>query len=158
MNAPRSSFASLKPALLARKGGARPAMRPQLAALDRGADADLGWNDFGSEADAGDRVVSIRRAVAKPARRGRAEPADRTAGRADGRADGRRAAFTLRLDPERHLKLRLACTLDSRSAQALVTEALDRLLGAMPELEPLAVEAAGLRGGAKRRTRRPAKA
>ena len=154
MNAPRSSFASLKPALLARKGGARPAMRPQLAALDSGTDADLGWNDFGSEADAGDRVVSIRRAVAKPAGPGRAEPADRTAGR----ADGRRAAFTLRLDPERHLKLRLACTLDARSAQALVTEALDRLLGAMPELEPLAAEAAGLRGGAKRRTRRPAKA
>jgi len=51
-----------------------------------------------------------------------------------------RAAFTLRLDPVRHIKLRLACTIRDTSAQALVTEALDALLGSMPELEALAAQ------------------
>jgi hypothetical protein len=48
-----------------------------------------------------------------------------------------KAAFTLRLDPERHLKLRLACAVRGGSAQQLVTDALDRLLQGMPELEEL---------------------
>ncbi|MGZ8307147.1 MAG: hypothetical protein ACXWU6_11235 [Allosphingosinicella sp.] len=48
-----------------------------------------------------------------------------------------KAAFTLRLDPERHLKLRLACALSRRSAQQLVTEALDDFLDSLPELEAL---------------------
>jgi hypothetical protein len=52
-----------------------------------------------------------------------------------------KAAFTLRLDPERHLKLRLACAVAGRSAQLLVTDALDALLGSMPELEDLAGKA-----------------
>jgi hypothetical protein len=52
-----------------------------------------------------------------------------------------KAAFTLRLDPARHLKLRLACAVDGRSAQQLVTDALDQLLGAMPELESMAERA-----------------
>jgi hypothetical protein len=52
-----------------------------------------------------------------------------------------KAAFTLRLDHERHLKLRLACAVDGRSAQMLVTQALDQLLGAMPELEAMAEKA-----------------
>ncbi len=49
-----------------------------------------------------------------------------------------KAAFTLRLDAERHLKLRLACAVSNRSAQMLVTDALDRLLDAMPEIGQLA--------------------
>ena len=49
-----------------------------------------------------------------------------------------KAAFTLRLDAARHLKLRLACAVTGRSAQHLVTEALDQLLGAMPELDTMA--------------------
>jgi hypothetical protein len=49
-----------------------------------------------------------------------------------------KAAFTLRLDNERHLKLRLACAIGNRSAQVLVTEALDALLANMPELDQLA--------------------
>jgi hypothetical protein len=52
-----------------------------------------------------------------------------------------KAAFTLRLDPERHLKLRLACAVDGRSAQMLVTEALDRLLSEIPDLDTLAQKA-----------------
>jgi hypothetical protein len=52
-----------------------------------------------------------------------------------------KAAFTLRLDPDRHLKLRLACAVGGRSAQQLVTDALDRLLGQMPELAAMADKA-----------------
>jgi hypothetical protein len=52
-----------------------------------------------------------------------------------------KAAFTLRLDPERHLKLRLACAVNGRSAQQLVTDALDQLLGNMPELQAMADKA-----------------
>jgi hypothetical protein len=52
-----------------------------------------------------------------------------------------KAAFTLRLDPERHLKLRLACAVDGRSAQQLVTDALDQLLDRMPELDSMAAKA-----------------
>lgn len=51
-----------------------------------------------------------------------------------------RAAFTLRLDSERHLMLRLACTIRNRSAQQIVTEALDRLLGDMDNLKSLAAQ------------------
>ena len=53
-----------------------------------------------------------------------------------------RAAFTLRLDRERHLKLRLASALGHRSAQAIVTEALDAFLHALPGLDTLAASAA----------------
>lgn len=49
-----------------------------------------------------------------------------------------KAAFTLRLDAERHLKLRLACAVSNRSAQMLVTDALDAFLDAMPEIGQLA--------------------
>jgi hypothetical protein len=52
-----------------------------------------------------------------------------------------KAAFTLRLDPQRHLKLRLACAVRGCSAQQLVTDALDRLLGNMPELDDMAEKA-----------------
>jgi hypothetical protein len=54
-----------------------------------------------------------------------------------------KAAFTLRLDPERHLKLRLACALSRRSAQQLVTEALDNFLDSIPELDALAGQMPG---------------
>ena len=49
-----------------------------------------------------------------------------------------KAAFTLRLDPERHLKLRLASAVTRLSAQQLVTGALDDFLNSLPELEALA--------------------
>lgn len=141
-------FGSLKPALLARKGGAKPAMRQQIAAIEAAYGPipdDLGWNDFGPEADATAEIVPFTGAAPRP-HNGKAA-ADRAG------CDERKAAFTLRLDPERHLKLRMACALDARSAQALVTEALDRLLAAMPEIDPLVRDAAALRG-----KRRPAKA
>jgi hypothetical protein len=52
-----------------------------------------------------------------------------------------KAAFTLRLDKDRHLKLRLACAVGGRSAQQLVTDALDQLLQNMPELDAMAEKA-----------------
>jgi hypothetical protein len=49
-----------------------------------------------------------------------------------------KAAFTLRLDGQRHLKLRLACAVRHQSAQQLVTDALDAFLDSMPEIAALA--------------------
>ena len=49
----------------------------------------------------------------------------------------RKAAFTLRLDAARHLRLRLAVALTGRSAQALVTDAVDRLLSDFSEVDTI---------------------
>lgn len=56
----------------------------------------------------------------------------------------RKAAFTLRLDPQRHLRLRLLSAVSSRSAQQLVVDALDAMIAADPNIENLVdqVEAA----------------
>ena len=159
-----TSFASLSPALLARKGGAKPAMRPQnttgvtdaktaAASLE-----DLGWNDMGDEGAAQSaRVVSIGSAPVVPDQGFEPSPVRATIERIAAKLeaptsvarpntlkkaanDSRRAAFTLRLDQERHLKLRLACTVRGRSAQQLVTDALDVLLAQMPEIDSLAAQ------------------
>ena len=227
MNSEPKAFASLSSGLLARKGAARPAMRPQGFGQGAGLD-DLGWNDMGFEApkpaavpvrdedhDAfGDELPepAIRHPlagltpVASPVHDQHAEIEDRFGLNAqddDAPADGDdlvdetaeiyepgaeeaavplagltpssvvsiardapvtfhpqaqaaprrprapraapgskgKAAFTLRLDAERHLKLRLACAIDGRSAQLLVTEALDALLSSMPELDGMAERA-----------------
>jgi hypothetical protein len=49
-----------------------------------------------------------------------------------------KSAFTLRLDGDRHLRLRLACAVSNRSAQQLVTAALDAFIESMPEIGALA--------------------
>lgn len=168
MNEPKT-FASLTPTLLARKGGAKPAMRPQLTPIDHFKDGlarqveedheDLGWNDMGHDHDepvehaATADIVPILPetaptespvAVKVPAivRQQEALP-ERVAKRAprarrSALADGRRAAFTLRVDTDRHLALRLACAVRNASAQQLVTEALDKLLGELPDVAALA--------------------
>lgn len=51
-----------------------------------------------------------------------------------------KAAFTLRVDADRHLKLRLAAALTNRSAQDLVTQSLDALIDSIPELATLVAE------------------
>ncbi|MFN6934592.1 MAG: hypothetical protein ACK4NZ_05510 [Tsuneonella sp.] len=156
-----ASFASLSPSLLARKGGAKPAMRPQHAALatmpndTRASDPDkledLGWNDMGENDDHPQTAEVYQLTPMQPAPiaagpepevlRQRDTISDRIAPARKAKIDkASRAAFTLRLDPDRHLKLRLACTMRDCSAQALVTEALDALLGDMPELEVLAAQ------------------
>ena len=54
-----------------------------------------------------------------------------------------KVAFTLRLDKERHLKLRLASAVTNQSAQRIVTEALDRFLEQHPEVRALTGQASG---------------
>lgn len=158
MSEPKS-FASLSPTLLARKGGARPAMRPQLGPIAGDAIArqldDLGWNDMGhdqtkAEEPRSAEVVSIAPDAAAPdfapvpeVVRQRDGVSQRLTGtRQSALAKGRRAAFTLRVDAERHLKLRLACALANRSAQQLVTEALDRMLEDLPDVTQVAAQVA----------------
>ena len=175
-------FASLSSGLLARKGAAKPAMRPQAFGQVGVSLEDLGWNDMGhapqapahvpvhseepaehvpssiaaltpsprlfaepvqEEPVAPPPVVEQQRAIGeafaeapRPApRKAAAKPAPRqqTIAAAKGRA-----AFTLRLDAERHLKLRLACAVSHRSAQLIVTEALDGFLASLPGLDALA--------------------
>jgi len=76
------------------------------------------------------RPVVAPAPVAMPAPRGRKAGAGKL-----------KAAFTLRLDADRHLKLRLACAVTGTSAQQLVTRALDELLATMPELDAMAARA-----------------
>ena len=197
-------FASLSSGLLARKGQARPAMRPQgftggYASLANGLD-DLGWNDMGHahepEADihplhddgqilpppdgvppvlaqrhalkqefeppvlgeetfdhVEDEQAGVVEAstapVATPAPEPAPEPLADTfeprpvsvaAAQRIARATQHRhkAAFTLRLDEDRHLRLRLASAVSGRSAQQIVTEALDAFLESLPEVGELA--------------------
>lgn len=141
------SFASLSPTLLARKGGAKPAMRAQIApiqfdALARHSD-DLGWNDMGEDFDDRAGVAAEVYPIApEGSAQERAARRRIAAARRSALADGRRAAFTLRVDAERHLKLRLACTVKGRSAQQLVTDAIDRLLDELPDVAALAAQIA----------------
>jgi hypothetical protein len=190
------SYASLSSGLLARKGAAKPAMRPQGFSSHAGFE-DLGWNDMGGHHEPapedvyeGDppehvpssiaaltpapkhpksaaepaepvepvepvepEVVAQQRAIAEsfpaeaeaeeeeapppspavvPLRKRQAVPAPAVS------VGGRKAAFTLRLDADRHLRLRLATAVTGRSAQQIVTGALDALLATIPELEALA--------------------
>jgi hypothetical protein len=75
--------------------------------------------------------------VVTPIDRSRATDAPRSKARSKpGMKD--KAAFTLRLDGQRHLKLRLACAVRHQSAQQLVTDALDAFLDSMPEIAALA--------------------
>ena len=171
MNEPKT-FASLTPTLLARKGGAKPAMRPQLTPIDHFKDGlarqvdehDLGWNDMGHDHDNDDVAPTadlapmaeifpilpestpakspVAQKVPAIVRQQEALP-ERVAkrpsrSRRSALAEGRRAAFTLRVDTDRHLALRLACAVRNASAQQLVTEALDKLLGELPDVAALA--------------------
>lgn len=146
-------LASLSPQLLARKGGARPAMRPAvntmpMVPLEADQD-DLGWNDMGGPVQTAEVVqmpqVAAVAAVQPVVVEQQRELARRVTERRPATASGRRAAFTLRLDPERHLRLKLACTIKGSSAQVLVTEALDRLLSEIPDAAEIATKLAGAR-------------
>ncbi len=166
-------LASLSHSLLARKGAAKPAMRPQsyrfsnespTGGLAHAQLDDLGWNDMGDDAAAPAVVstppVSLHNApvatlVIPPRVLAQQEelvqhfeaaaiaapepapppvmypqivpPVRLAAGTKP------KAAFTLRLDPERHLRLRLVCAVNHRSAQQIVTLALDEFLARQPE-------------------------
>lgn len=160
-----ASFASLGPRLLARKGGAKPAMRPQAAALpeeiaqatatDGDPLEDLGWNDMGADqtceataepAESAQIVpISGSHISSKAQSNKSAKASDVMVRRAHKAAQkkktakkSKRAAFTLRLDADRHLKLRLASTMQGISAQSLVTKALDTMLEEIEDLDALA--------------------
>jgi hypothetical protein len=162
-------LAALSSGLLARKGQARPAMRPQGFASMSGsptpADArldDLGWNDMGPgdapPAAAEVPPVLVARAalvheVSGPAPVAVVAPpppppppgislatAARIGRESAGQTKKGKAAFTLRLEPERHLRLRLASAVAHQSAQALVAQALDHFLTTMPEVDALAAQ------------------
>lgn len=189
-------LASLSSGLLARKGQARPAMRPQGFHGTSLNLEDLGWNDMGDgqdEVHAPEPVpapvrpllssveplesapvppVLVEREVLREefnAPEPAYAPIDALAEEAEEpveapvspignihtdevrpvsvataarisrevHAGKAKAAFTLRLDAERHLRLRLASACRNRSAQALVTEALDAFIASLPEVEPL---------------------
>ena len=49
-------------------------------------------------------------------------------------------ALALRIDADRHLRLRLASAITDRSAQDLLTDALDALLVAVPEVDTLVAQ------------------
>jgi hypothetical protein len=185
-------FASLSSGLLARKGAAKPAMRPQGFGQGMGLE-DLGWNDMGhghqpatpshpaprderpehvpssisaltpaprspiaEEPASPPPVIEQQRAIkASFAPESEEEAAEEQAPQAElpkvraevvklpsrprsAPGSKAKAAFTLRLDSERHLKLRLACAVTHRSAQQIVSEALDSFLGSLPELDAMA--------------------
>lgn len=133
---------SLTSSLLARKGTARPAMRQQdLDAPLADALDDLGWNDMGGpqpqvlvEREA--LKVEIERPVAPVSKGAVARIGRETLSK----TGGAKAAFTLRLDTDRHLRLRLASAVTGRSSQDLVTQALDAFLHTVPEVDALVAQ------------------
>ncbi|MBU0824801.1 MAG: hypothetical protein KKA44_05810 [Alphaproteobacteria bacterium] len=205
-------LASLSAGLLARKGGARPAMRRQpLGSGPAPTNAvgydDLGWNDMGYDVDPDqsgeparmldlkplltgsvlahnveaeqaledsvgheltdavaedyaaedygadafeaeaheipeivrqqesliDRVAAVARKVeARPEPKAKKEKAPRALRARE------KAAFTLRLDAERHLRLRLASAVTNRSSQVILTDLLDEYLTTLPEIDAMA--------------------
>jgi len=147
MSEPKS-FASLTPRLLARKGGAKPALRHQLNSQLGYDEEDYADQDLPQAAEVVEIGSRAANASVPEVVRQQQSIADRVANRPTVRrsalADGRNAAFTLRLDAERHLRLRMACTVENRSAQQIVTEALDKLLASLPDVADLA-ERAGKR-------------
>lgn len=149
------ALASLSSSLLARKGSARPAMRPQgfggLGFVPSTAD-DLGWNDMGApeavEPVAVPPVLVEREVLKTQIERAPVETpvavnavsvatATRIGRESAKLTKGSKAAFTLRLEAERHLRLRLASAVTHLSSQKLVTQALDAFLLSLPEVEAL---------------------
>ena len=80
-----------------------------------------------------ERVAAVARKVeARPEPKAKKDKAPRT------QRAREKAAFTLRLDAERHLRLRLASAVTNRSAQTILTELLDDYLSALPEIDAMA--------------------
>ncbi|WP_260583761.1 hypothetical protein [Sphingopyxis sp. PET50] len=79
---------------------------------------------------------SLSDRVAAVARKVEARPAEPKAPRAPRARE--KAAFTLRLDAERHLRLRLASAVTNRSSQVILTDLLDEFLATLPEIDAMA--------------------
>ncbi len=110
---------------------------------------NFGAEDFGAdafEAEAPDvpeivrqqeslieRVAAVARKVeARPVPKPKKEKAPRALRARE------KAAFTLRLDAERHLRLRLASAVTNRSSQVILTDLLDEYLSTLPEIDAMA--------------------
>lgn len=107
--------AQIDPGLLARKGEARPAMRPHGTASAEDSD-DLGWNDLGDP----------RPAVLRDRAKLQALP-----------MTGTDDTIRLDLDPDRMLRLRLAATVRNITPEAFVRDALDRSLPSTSDIAAL---------------------
>ena len=145
-------MASLSSGLLARKGDARPAVRRAFIALtsitplslaSQKVDPreDVEWNaktrvsPKPSPAPISLVVKQLQERIANTL----CTPVHDVAGRPAPRPKPR-VAFTLRIEPERHLRLRLAKVIGHRSAQQIVTQALDEFLEKQPGLEAMLAE------------------
>lgn len=150
--------AALTSGLLARKGSARPAMRPSITTRSTGpvqpAD-DLGWNDMGDETAESSPVAaqlsSLQASLSKETEGPQVEVPAKAKETAEIRqlfkapvqtqpeaASERKSAFTLRIDAERRLRLRLLSAVSNQSAQQLMIAALDALIIAHPDIDGMA--------------------
>ncbi len=128
-------FASLSQTLLARKGGAKPAIRPHIVTTSNQDSLELnGDHGFGQDDGAETPISEVRHQQERIVRSYTGNFTRPPRERRSAFAHGGKAAFTLRLDEDRHLRLRLACTASGQSAQQVVTEALDKFLAELPEL------------------------
>ncbi|MGQ3287778.1 MULTISPECIES: hypothetical protein [unclassified Sphingopyxis] len=109
-----------------------------------GLSEDYGVDQFEAEAPEVPEVVrqqeSLIERVAAVARKVEARPAPAPKKEKAPRALRARekAAFTLRLDAERHLRLRLASAVTNRSSQVILTDLLDEYLASLPEIDAMA--------------------
>jgi len=106
-------------------------------------DVSIGFDSFDTDAPSVPDALTIVTMTPEPEVRPISRPTKTDAPRSRARAQPgmkNKAAFTLRLDAERHLKLRLACAVRHRSAQQLVTDALDAFLASEPEIGELAAQ------------------
>ncbi|WP_380778874.1 hypothetical protein [Sphingomonas sp. R86520] len=131
--------------LLARKGAARPAMMPEACDSSLSANGDAGGGDDAAPIRCATEPVSSLAAGHPlkielrpiPAIAVSVADAARIARDVASKARHKRAAFTLRLDADRHLRLRLASAVANASSQRLVTQALDAFLHTLPEVDAL---------------------
>ena len=134
-------FASLGPILLARKGGARPCPQSALGEppLESANDEDEGM-DFADDPARYERPAIKHQQEHLLHRIADANDAalNRHLSAIDREETGRRVAFTLRLDAERHLRLRLASAVTNRSSQVILTDLLDDYLASLPEIDAMA--------------------
>ena len=103
---------------------------------------DYGADQFEAETHEIPEVVrqqeSLIERVAAVARKVEARPAAKKEKAPRALRAREKAAFTLRLDAERHLRLRLASAVMNRSSQVILTDLLDEYLASLPEIDAMA--------------------
>lgn len=110
-------------------------------AISADVEPEVGFDSFAGEPESVTDALTIVTMTPEPVTRPISRRGSTDAPRSRARSKPglkEKAAFTLRLDGERHLKLRLACAVRHQSAQQLVTDALDAFLDSMPEIGHLA--------------------